>query len=414
MRLVPVLFLVALLAKPVAAEEPSEAESAKGSPVVVAEVVARPVSTGRTFVGTIEPSRRSVVGSEFGGIVVDLLVHEGDRVEAKVPLARLRTDILDLRIESAEADVELARQRLLELENGSRPEEIAQARARVTELEAGLELRKWKLEASKKLFVDKTISEDEIRDARLAVRASELLLAAAQSALALVEAGPRVELIAQRKAEVTRFEAEVKRLEDQRERYTIRAPFAGWVVEEHTEVGQWLGVGAPIASLIALDEVDARVDVSEDFVGRLEVGMSSRVAIDAVPGRIFTGTVHRIVPSADRRGRTFPVEIRLPNESQGKSVLLKAGMFASATLAVGDETPAVLVPKDAIVLGGMVPIMVWTVDRETSTAQMVPVQLGVAVDDLVQVKGPLEPGAMVVVRGNERIFFPGQQLKVVK
>jgi RND family efflux transporter MFP subunit len=165
--------------------------------------------------------------------------------------------------------------------------------------------------------------------------------------------------------------------------------------------------------IVALDEVDVTVDVVEDFVGGLAEGLPVRVSIDAIPDRIFTAPIYRIVPSADRRGRTFPVKIRLTNEPVGPSVRIKAGMFASATLAVGEERQAVLVPKDAIVLGGMVPIMVWTVDPTSSTAKMAPVTLGVAVDDLVQVIGPVKPGDAVVVRGNERIRFPGQPLRIL-
>ncbi len=62
-------------------------------------------------------------------------------------------------------------------------------------------------------------------------------------------------------------------------------------------------------------------------------------------------------------------------------------MFATATLAVGEQRPALLVPKDAIVLGGFVPVMVWAVG-EGNRAEPVPVTLGVAVDDLVEVLGP--------------------------
>jgi Cu(I)/Ag(I) efflux system membrane fusion protein/cobalt-zinc-cadmium efflux system membrane fusion protein len=169
-----------------------------------------------------------------------------------------------------------------------------------------------------------------------------------------------------------------------------------------------------VAEIVALDEVDVVVDVVEDFVGRLREGMPARVTIEAVPDRIFSGTIHRIVPSADRRGRTFPVKIRLPNPREGDAIVLKSGMFASATLAVDEPRPGLLVPKDAIVLGGMVPVMVWVVDAESSTAKMIPVQLGIAVDDKVQVLGPLQPGMQVITVGNERIMFPGQPVRVIE
>lgn len=418
------LAILVLLALPLAARAEGEKEGGRPAggggppamppaPVEVAAVVQRTVAGGRTFTGTVEPVLRSTLGSEFGGLVVAYLVREGDRVEAGQVVARLRTTLLDLRIEAARAQLEDGKQRLAELENGSRPEEIEQARARVEQLSADLELRKWKLKAAEDLYEQKTVSEDELRDARLAVRAAQLLLDASKAALDLVEAGPRKEQIAQARAQVQQLDASLRQLEEEKQRYDIKAPFAGWVVKEHTEVGQWLSPGSPVVEIVALDEVDVTVDVVEDFIGKLDVGGPARVSIDAVPGRIFTGKIHKIVPSADLRARTFPVKIRLPNEHHDESVLLKAGMFANATLAVEDPKPALLVPKDAIVLGGMAPVLVWVVDEKTSTAKMVPVQLGIAVEDLVEVIGPLQPGMQVVVVGNERIMFPGQPLKVV-
>ena len=66
-----------------------------------------------------------------------------------------------------------------------------------------------------------------------------------------------------------------------------------------------------------------------------------------------------------------------------------------------------LVPKDAIVLGGVRPL-VFVVDlsqqkRSSGTVRPVPVTLGVSSGDLIQVIGPLDAGEQVVVRGNERL-----------
>lgn len=247
MRFFPMFLLVGVVALTTLTVRAEEAGAPPGgggppamppAPVNVASVVQRTVAGGRTFVGTVEPVRRSLVGSEFGGLVTEYLAREGDRVERGAPLAGLRTQILDLRIEAARAQLELGQQRLAELVNGSRPEEIAQARARVDQLEADLAFRRWKLEASKRLHEQDTISENEMRDAKLAVKAAELLLDAAKAALALVEAGPREEQIAQARAETKRQDAEVRRLEEEKQRHVIRAPFDGWIVKEHAEVSQ--------------------------------------------------------------------------------------------------------------------------------------------------------------------------------
>jgi len=384
------------------------------APVRVASVVMRTVKAGRSFVGAVQSSRSSRVGTEFGGLVTEYLAEEGMRVKAGDPLAKLRTVLLDLRIQAAKAELAVRRAQLLELENGFRPEELAQAKARVAEATADLALKRWRLEATEGLYANKTISEDELRTARLAVRVAESALDVQKNALALAVAGPRAERKAQARAQVDEQEIEVARLEEEHDRYVIRAPFDGIVTKELTEVGEWLATGASVAEIDHLGEVDVVVHVVEDYVSRLRVGTPARVTLGAIPGRIFTGPIREIVPRADARSRTFPVKIRLRNETLSDgSVLLKDGMFAEATLAVGEESPALLVPKDAIVLGGMVPVLVWIVDGATSTAKMVPVKLGVAVDDLIAVTGPLEPGQKVVVRGNERILFPGQPLRVL-
>jgi multidrug efflux pump subunit AcrA (membrane-fusion protein) len=368
-------------------------------------VESRPVQSGRDFVGNVEPARRSVVSSEFAGLVVEYLAREGDRVKEGQPLAKLRTKMLDLRIAVESARLKLAKEKLRELESGSRPEEIRQARARLQQLDAEVALRQWQLEAANRLYGEKTISEDERREAELAHEAAKLSQAAQEAAVDLVVAGPREERIEQARAEVQIEDAQIAELAEQRDRYVVTAPFDGWVVTERTEVGQWLAVGSPIAEIVYLDEVDVVVPVSEDFAPRLREGQQVRISLDAVPDRIFTGPIRRIVPQADLRGRTFPVRIRLQNVVEDGEPLLRAGMFAQATISAGSNEEGLFVPKDAIVLGGPQP-MVWAIDPESGMANPVPVTLGIAVEDLVQVKGPLQAGVQVVTRGNERLMGP--------
>ena len=94
---------------------------------------------------------------------------------------------------------------------------------------------------------------------------------------------------------------------------------------------------------------------------------------------------------------------------------LKSGMLARAALPVGERVMATLVPKDAIVLGGPQPMVVIVNGAanigETGTPAPVPVQLGVAYRDWIQVTGSVKAGQLVVVQGNERIR-PGQQVTI--
>jgi len=382
------------------------------SPVVLADVVEREIKRGRSFIGTVEPSRTAEVDVEAAGYLETLLVDEGDAVEPGQVLARLRTDTLDIRIEAARAELRLRQAALAELKNGSRPQEIQQARARLSEAQADERTAKWKLGAVEKLRADKNISEEELRNARRDLATAVARREVLEAALSLVVAGPRKERIAQAEARVAVQVAEVAGLVDEKKRHVVTAPFKGFVVKRQTEVGAWLTTGEAVVDLVALDVVDVVVPVLEDAAVHLRRGMKVRVVIDGLPQPNVEGTIHRIVPVADRRSRTVPVKVRIQNVVQGNDVLIKAGMFARAQLAVGRPRKVLLAPKDAIVLGGRSPV-VYVYDAKSQGARPVPVRLGVAVDDLIEVEGELKAGDRVVVRGNERIH-PGMKLRPVE
>jgi len=88
-------------------------------------------------------------------------------------------------------------------------------------------------------------------------------------------------------------------------------------------------------------------------------------------------------------------------------------MLARVILLVSSKPNAVLVPKDAIVLGRQTPL-VYVVDaapssdanaggRRQGVAREVVVELGIEQNNLIQVKGNIKPHEQVVVQGNERL-----------
>jgi HlyD family secretion protein len=165
----------------------------------------------------------------------------------------------------------------------------------------------------------------------------------------------------------------------------------------------------------AIDPVEITVAVPETYIVSLRAGMSATVMLDAATAKAYPATISRIVPQADVRSRCFPVKIELPNPRGDDGHELKAGMLAQVTLAVGHPQPALLVPKDALVLGGRMPLVYVVEDDPNGRAMVraVPVQLGVADRGDIQVTGDLKAGQKVVVRGNERLR-PGMQVMVVE
>ncbi len=384
--------------------------------VVVSPVVQSTVASGRTFVGTTKPKRTSQIGSTASERVIAFPVNEGDRVDEGQLLAKLDARTLEIELAAAEAELENRRQQLTELENGTRPEEIRQAKANVESAKATMAYAKTRLDRYQRLYEQDRAAYDEYQQAISAYDRSVAQHQAAEAALDLAVAGPRKEKIAQAKALLAVQQEEVKRIKDDIAKHNITAPFTGYVVAEHTEVGQWLSAGAPVVDLYDLSEVDVEIPLLEDYIRHVHVGTQASVSFGALTGEVFQGNVALIVPQADERSRCFPVKIRLKNRIIDQGPLLRAGMFARATLSVGDPTTATLVPKDALVLGGPKPI-VHVVDfdegsDESGRARLAPVELGVTQGSLIEVKGTVRPGDLVVVRGNERLR-PGQPVVVV-
>ena len=386
------------------------------APVSVEAVLERQVAAGQTFVGTVQPLRRSIVGSAVAGRVIEFHVNEGDKVKKDQPLAQLRLDALEIQRAAALADLDLRQQELEEMQNGARPEEIDQAKAKVQGAKALMDYRQSRLKRFRELMEKKATSTDELQDAASGSDQAIALYLETRKAYELVVAGPRQEKINQAKARVDSGKEEVNRIEDQIRKHTIVSPFDGYVVAEHTEVGQWISQADPVAEVVEVDQVEIAIPLLEDYISNLRIGQKVRVEIGALKKPTFEGRVALIVPQADVKSRSFPVRVRLDNQFVDELPVIKPGMLARVTLPIGAPASALMVPKDAIVLGGVTPVVYAVTPGKganaPSTVRLVPVQLGVVDEGLIQVKGDLKTGEQVVCQGNERLL-PGQPVSIL-
>jgi len=382
--------------------------------VVAGRAATAQLASGQPFVGTVLPARTSDVGSAVDGRIVEFPIVDGQQVADGEPIAQLLRGLLEIERQGATAELDRRRQVLAELEAGSRTEEVDQARALVTGFEARLAYARGRLARLDRLAQRGTSTVDELQDAQTELQAIEAQLQGGRAALKLAEAGPRQEQIAQAAAAVAVQQAEVERIDDQLSKHTIRAPFAGWVVERFTEKGQWLARGGLVARIAELDRVKVVAQVPDTSVRFLRVGAEVRLEFDSAPEQAWVGRVARIVPQADLLSRSFPVEVLLDNVIVGGEPVLKGGLLARAWLPVGPSGRVTVVPKDAVVLGVGRPF-VYVIEgvsggsTSTGTVRAIEVALGAAVEGSVEVRGSVEPGQLVVTRGNERLR-PGMEV----
>src|SRR5687767_4605513 len=80
---------------------------AQGGPalVEVATVAQREIGSAQTFVGTVMPLKKAIIGSAVDGRVTDFPVNEGDFVPAQGTLAQLLTDTISSEIKTSEAEL---------------------------------------------------------------------------------------------------------------------------------------------------------------------------------------------------------------------------------------------------------------------------------------------------------------------
>ncbi len=404
------------------------------SPVVVSRVISVQQSDSMTFAGSLVPNRTTTLGSAGDGRVVGLYVDEGDPVKmlpsdpsSKIrkgqPLVQLRTVALDIQIEAAQVELQLRQQAEKELQQ-SLPTEIAAAKAAVEEVQARLEYSKENYDRLKGLSTSGGgLSANEVQEAFSNYQSQSQLLAGSKFLLEKLTS-TRETRLSQARLRVDAQSAEIKRLNEQRDELTIRAPFDGYVTSLNTELGQWVSRGDTVLEIVQLNPIELVISVPQTYISKLQdsfdrareqsIDLVARVKVDSVSDSV-TGKVIQIVPQANLRSRSFPVRIQIDNPKTNQGHLLKSGMIANASLFVGNaDSKILLVKKDALVLGGPQKSL-YVISKDPAGEKMVvkrvSVKIGATIGDWIQVTGDIAENDQVVVEGNERLR-PMQEVRI--
>ena len=241
------------------------------APVVVGRVVLQEIGELQSFVGSVSALRQVTVGSAVEGRVGDVFVNRGDKVagprelpatedapakkELGQVLAQLETRTLSLQIDTANTLLTLAKDAAAELA-ANLPREIELAESKLVEAKARLEFSEKDLERQNRLKAQNgVVSETEYEQALSQYQVNTQLAAQAGNELARLKATSELRL-RQVESRIKAAEQEILRLEDLKSKYTLRAPFDGYVINKLTEVGAWVRSGDPIAEIVHLDNLE--------------------------------------------------------------------------------------------------------------------------------------------------------------
>ena len=308
---------------------------------MIGTVQVRDVEEHIEATGELLAKEQAEIASELSGRITEILVDEGDAVEAQ--------------------------QVLLEIDPERRNLELADARAGLAEAQAAL--REQQREHARR----KTLHERGIAsDAGLDQAATDLALARSRAEAAAARVG-----VAERAVRDA----------------SLRAPFSGLVARRTVSRGEFVNVGQPLFELVALDPVEVEFHLAERDSARAVVGQEVRVSVAPFPEERFRGVVTVVSPIIDPRTRTLRVKAEIDN-ADGR---LRPGLFARANLGVAVRRNVLLVPEQAILLRSDGAVVFRT--GEGNRVERVVVETGEHRGGQVEIASGLAPGDSVVTRG---------------
>lgn len=246
------------------------------------EVVAEVMGTG-----TLEARVTTTIGSRIQERLVDVLVDQGDLVEAGQLLARL--DDTESRQLVAIAGATLAAAKQTE----------ERVRADLARAEAMLALARLDQKQKAELSLANVVSQLDADKANEGLRAAEADLRRANAAIA--EVAQQI-LVAQENLILRREQVAFTEL---------RSPYAGLVIRRDRDPGDILVPGASVLQLVSLGELWIRAWVDETAMSELAVDQPARIGFRAEPARTRPGKVARLAREMDRETREGVVDVRV-------------------------------------------------------------------------------------------------------
>lgn len=356
---IPGLLIAALAAGMLGCSSENHASTVAPETITgVAVITAQPTTVPDWLeaVGTVRAVQSAQIASQTAGNILEIRVHEGDRVQRGQILAVIDDTQQRAVVDQAAAAVTSAQKEVSASESEYAFADSTRARYQ-------------------QLFDKKSVSPQEFDEIKARFQAAEAHRDVARAGEAQADAA-----LSQARTNLA---------------YTqVHAPFAGVVTEKKTDAGMLASPGVPLFTLEDTNIYRLEATVDENNVRLVRPGESVSVLLDAFGNSRMRGTVALIVPAADPASRTFLVKIELPPDAR-----LRSGLFGRARFERGTRS-ALLIPKTAIVQRGQLR-GVFTVDA-SQIAQLRYITLGQTSGDNVEVLSGLQSAEKLIAAPGDR------------
>jgi len=296
-----------------------------------------------------------------GGTVTAIYADETDRVSAGQPLVRL--DGADAQVALAQAEAALGQAvrqvRTLYVNNHSLAAQVRLREADVAKARSQLATAEQDVARRQGLVAGGAVSGEELAHARAQVSAAQSTLTAAQAAAsaareqlasnqALTEGTPVAE-----HPSVLTAAAKLREAWLAAHRTSIPAPVSGYVGKRSVQLGQRVAPGAPLMTVVALEQVWVDANFKENQLRQIRVGQPVRLTADVYGGKavfdgkvaglgIATGAASALLPAQNATGNWIKVVQRVPvrialDPEQLKAHPLRVGLSMLARVDVREQ-----------------------------------------------------------------------------
>lgn len=248
---------------------------------------------------------------------------------------------------------------------------VSDQRSELAAAQRRLEFARTTFEREQQLWQEKITAEQDYLQARTALQEAEIAVANARQKLAAIGVAPSA-------AAGNRFE--------------LRAPFAGTVLEKHVTLGEAVSESTNIFTISDLSTVWANFNVPASDLAAVRVGQKATVRAPALNAEV-SGTVSYVGSLIGEQTRTATARVTLPNP-QGA---WRPGLFVNVILAAAEGRASITVPNSALqTANGRTQVFV----RVPGGFIAQPVELGASDGQRTEIVNGLTPGAEVATTGS--------------
>ncbi len=349
---------------------------------------------------TIEPKERVIISSKINGTIKNIFVDIGSKIKQGESLCKIDDIIYRIQYEKADTAVKSAVNTLRSIKDYDKNDDMKFQ---------GIELAESQYETAK-IAYDNTVKtynrikglygENAISQSDYETIKGQFDLAKKQLDLATTNLNQ-----AKRNWEFDVEAAEIgleaanndyKLAKENLEYTNVSAPFSGIIAERKVSIGENVGVGTPMFTLVNTDSMHANSGLSERDVMMVKEGQRVMVSSDTLGSKAIEGRVAAISPVIDEASSTYPIKVLLENKDND----LKGGMFATIEIIVDSRQNAIAAAKNAVINeNGKDYVFIQNGDK----AEKRLVKLGYSQNDYYEILEGLKEGEIVIESFNDKL-----------